>query len=403
MAEPVRGRVLVAHPSADLYGSDRVLLETVAALVDAGWQVVVTVPAGGPLCDALEQRGARVMLCPAPVLRKSALRPAGFVRLVVESLRATVAGSRLIRTVDPAVVYVNTVTIPLWILLARAWRRPVVSHVHEAEGSASGLLRRALAAPQLLASAVVTNSEFSTNVLATSFPRLRRRAEVVYNAVPGPPSASPPRPVVVGALRLLYVGRLSQRKGVDVAVEAVSLLAERGVEVDLDLVGEVFPGYEWYREDLEAQVARAGLGERVHLRGFQPVVWPWLADADAVLVPSRADEPFGNTAVEAMLATRPAVVSDTSGLREAARGYRGVRYVAPGDPVALADGVAEVLDSWPALVAGSRADADLAAARHGTATYGARVVGIVERVAAAGPRRRQRAPEREGGDPPPVR
>lgn len=34
-------RVLVAHPSAELYGSDRVLLESVLALRSAGWQVHV--------------------------------------------------------------------------------------------------------------------------------------------------------------------------------------------------------------------------------------------------------------------------------------------------------------------------------------------------------------------------
>lgn len=43
------GTVLIAHPSADLYGSDRVMLETVDALVAAGRRVVVTLPADGPL------------------------------------------------------------------------------------------------------------------------------------------------------------------------------------------------------------------------------------------------------------------------------------------------------------------------------------------------------------------
>ena len=35
---------LVAHSGADLYGSDRMLLESVVALRQAGWDVVVTVP-----------------------------------------------------------------------------------------------------------------------------------------------------------------------------------------------------------------------------------------------------------------------------------------------------------------------------------------------------------------------
>ncbi len=36
---------------------------------------------------------------------------------------------------------------------------------------------------------------------------------------------------------------------------------------------------------------------------------------DVLVVPSRVDEPFGNTAVEGILARRPVVASDMSGLR----------------------------------------------------------------------------------------
>ena len=43
------GVVLLAHPSAELYGSDRVFLESVSALVLAGKSVVVSLPVTGPL------------------------------------------------------------------------------------------------------------------------------------------------------------------------------------------------------------------------------------------------------------------------------------------------------------------------------------------------------------------
>ena len=36
--------VLVIHPSVELYGADRMLLESVAALTEAGWRIVVVVP-----------------------------------------------------------------------------------------------------------------------------------------------------------------------------------------------------------------------------------------------------------------------------------------------------------------------------------------------------------------------
>lgn len=102
--------VLVAHPVPDLYGSDRVLLESLSAMVEVGHRVVVVLPHDGPLVDALHGRGAEVVFLPAPVLRKSALSPRGFASLVVESLRALPRAHRLIRSFAVDLVYVNTIT-----------------------------------------------------------------------------------------------------------------------------------------------------------------------------------------------------------------------------------------------------------------------------------------------------
>ena len=48
----------------------------------------------------------------------------------------------------------------------------------------------------------------------------------------------------------------------------------------------------------------AGTTGTVVFAGFRPSVWDSFAAADIAIVPSRV-EPFGNVAVEAMLAERP--------------------------------------------------------------------------------------------------
>ncbi|QOD44467.1 glycosyltransferase family 4 protein [Clavibacter zhangzhiyongii] len=370
----LRGRtILVAHPSAELYGSDRVLLESVAGLVAAGARTVVTLPADGPLVDALTGVGAVVHHAPTPVLRKAMLRPRGFAALVGQSARGLSAGLGLVRRTRPDAVYVNTVTIPLWILVGRLTGRPVLCHVHEAEGSASRAVGTALALPLALATRVVANSRYSVEVLGRALPRVARRAVVVHNGVPGPADPAPARPALEGGLRVLYVGRLSDRKGVDVAVEAIVELRDRGVPATLDIVGAVFPGYEWYEEQLRTTIRVLDLEALVTLHGFHAEVTPYLAAADACVVPSRVDEPFGNTAVEALLAARPVVVSDTSGLREAAGGYESAQLVPPSDPAALADALHLVATDWDAYRARAARDRFRAEHRHGPELYRQRI------------------------------
>jgi glycosyltransferase involved in cell wall biosynthesis len=274
-------------------------------------------------------------------------------------------------------VYVNTITVPLWPLLARLAGVPVLTHVHEGEASASALMRRLLALPLFLSRVLLVNSRFSAGVLAGSFESLGRRAQVVYNAVPGPERRTPPRTRLAGPLRVTYIGRLSPRKGVDVAIDAVGRLRDRGVSADLHVVGSVFPGYEWYEQELAAAVDEKRLAERVRFHGFQPSVWSIVGSGDVVVVPSRVDEPFGNTAVEALLAARPVIASATSGLLEATAGYRTAVTVDPDDADALADALEHTIQEWDEMAESVTADAEEAERRHSVAAYRRRIADIV--------------------------
>ena len=373
---PTAGVVLVAHPSPDLYGSDRVLLESVKALTGAGRQVVVALPRPGPLVPLLTEADAQVRLVETLVLRKALLRPQGLVVLVAGALRTLPRMLAEIRAVQADVVLVNTVTLPTWLLAARLLRRPVVCHVHEAE-QLPRPLALLLHAPLLLAHRLVVNSAAAGAVLVAALPALRDRVRLLYNGVPGPTTpAQPGRAQMSGAARLLLVGRLSPRKGTDVAVLAVAELVRRGVDVSLTVVGDVFAGYEWYREQLQELVSAHALEQRVAFVPFQDDVWPWFAAADVVLVPSRA-EPFGNVAVEAALAQRPVVASAVQGLREIVDSGRTGVLVPPDDPRALADAVAGLVEDWPGacrMADRSRAEAER---RFSPSAYGAGLLAVL--------------------------
>lgn len=361
--------ILVAHPSAELYGSDRVLLESVAGLAGDGWRVVATVPGPGPLVAELVARGAEVELVDVPVLRKSVLRPAGLARFALDLAASLGPSVRLITRSGAGAVYVNTLTIPSWLGLARLLGRRVICHVHEAEGSAPLVLRRLLCLPLVLAHRIIVNSAFALDVLGAANPALRRRTTVVYNGVPGPAEVRSARLELDPPVRLLFLGRLSPRKGPQVAIAALADLRERGIDVRLDLLGAVFAGYQWFESELRASVSAAGLEDSVRFLGFDADVWPHLHASDVVVVPSVLDEPFGNTAVEAMLAARPLVVSATSGLMEAADGYAAAQLVPPDRPDLLAAAVQKVLENWQEYRTRALADSARARERHSVERY----------------------------------
>jgi glycosyltransferase involved in cell wall biosynthesis len=363
------GTALIAHPGAELYGSDRVMLETAAALVERGWRVVIALPSSGPLIVEAQRLGAEVMILAVPVLRKNVVRPRNLPGFLGGSVSAWRRVGRLLGRLRPDVVYVSTLTVPLWIARARSMRIPVVAHVHESERQAPGPVRAAIAVPLRLADRVLVNSSFSRDSLTEVLPSLAAQSVVVYNGVAGPPAVTAARVDLDGGLRVAYLGRLSPRKGVDVAVDAIARLIEAGIDAHLDLVGAVFTGYEWYETQLHEQVAALGLTDRVTFHGFRSDVWGTLAHADVAVVPSRLEEPFGNTAVEAVLAGRPVVVSAIGGLAEAIDGFASAIAVPADDPSALADALQRIATSWPAFRRTAATFAPIAAQRYSTDSY----------------------------------
>ena len=374
-------RVFLTHPGASLYGSDRMLLESLRGMIEAGMDPVVVLPEEGPLATRAREWGVRVLLRPMPVLRKSALSPWGVPRLVTVAAAAAVRDIALLTRSRPDVVYVSTLTTPTWVLLPRLLGIPVVCHVHEAESTAARWVQRALSAPLLAANRILVNSEHSRAVLLRSWPDMHLRTDVVRNGVPGPTSAAAPRRAEGGGrFRLLFVGRLSERKGVLVALDAFEAALVAGLDAHLDVVGDTFVEHVGFARLLQHRLRDEVFQGRVTVHGFATDVWGHLAECDVLLVPSVLPEPFGNTAVEGALAGRPVIASDTGGLPEALRGIDSARLVPPGDAGALARAVLEVAADRATLVASAVAAAPAAAARYAPRRYRDRVAASVTAV-----------------------
>lgn len=366
----LRKTILMAHPGAELYGADRMFLEAVAGAANSGAQVIAALPNTGPLVPLLREAGADVRITATPVLRKTLLNPRGLVDLAAVGARSAVSGWKLLQREHVDVVYVNTVTIPLWLILGRVCGKHVVAHVHEAESTASKPILQVLTAPLKLADTVLVNSEFARSVLATVSSQLAVRSVHLPNGIACPePAPQPPRENLDDAVRLAFLGRLSERKGVQVALDAFHILAERGQDVELKLLGDFVPGYDEFRSTILSKIEQSPYADKIHISGFVEPIWDALADADIVMTPSVVDEPFGNTAVEGVLACRPVVVSDAAGLAESADIYDSLVACEPGSANAVADGVAKIVREWTAFRARAVENQALARRSHATESY----------------------------------
>lgn len=136
---------------------------------------------------------------------------------------------------------------------------------------------------------------------------------------------------------VLVLGRISARKGVEDVIEMARLLRDRGVNARVRVVGgpTMWSDYTPLLEELPVENAVfVGRVEPEHLAEE-------LGRAD-VLVQASHYEPFGLTVGEALAAGVPVVASSEVGAIEGVD-RAVVAEVPPADPLALADGVQEML------------------------------------------------------------
>lgn len=136
------------------------------------------------------------------------------------------------------------------------------------------------------------------------------------------------------SIRLVYVGQLTQAKGVEDAIDAIVVLRAQGHDVELTLIGSDVDGR------IADHVTRKGLASSVHFAGIISTgdIEPFLRTFGAILVPSRHDYPegFPLVLVHAMRARIPIIASDHPMFAEILRHQDSAMLFPAGNAGALA-------------------------------------------------------------------
>lgn len=145
----------------------------------------------------------------------------------------------------------------------------------------------------------------------------------------GIPAGSP----VVGC-----VARMRARKGIPVLIQAFEQLPE-DLGAHLMLVGKI--------EDprIEKAIATSPVRDRIHVLGFRNDAAALAGAMDVKVLPSLRREGLPRAVIEAMSQRIPVIVTDSGGSPELVEDFISGRIVPPGDAVALAEALNQILSN----------------------------------------------------------
>ncbi|NLI95559.1 MAG: glycosyltransferase family 4 protein [Synergistaceae bacterium] len=302
--------ILMILPEFEEGGVERHVLWLSTELSILGHTVWV-VTAGGRLEEKLHPEARVVHL---PVHRKNPFT----------ALFSALRIAALARREEIDVIHAHS-RVPAWI----AWWASLFSGKPWIVTAHDRYRKNAAIRPFLKADGAICVSEAVRSHLEGSLPA---RTVVIRNGIPDKPARWQKREDP-GPFRFLFVGRLTRRKGLHVALSALSSV--KGNPWVLDILGD---GPQ--REELEAMAVNLGLEGKVFFHGFRDDVESWMASSDCLLFPS-LDEGMPLVLMQAVRVGIPVLASAIDPVIELTG--KSESLLPPGDEDAWVCGLSRIL------------------------------------------------------------
>ena len=317
-------RVFVPLVTPFLYGMERGVIELFDALrpeVETCFlQSSRIYQQRPPIVSEMLRRGFSIQLLPDNTDWERLARPRSLRHLcemAMATVRTNIAILKGAGTKDT--LYVPSISAGsssiLAALLYRLTGRRVIHHFHDL-GTSNLLFPVWLP----LVTDFVHNTEFGYNDIARSFPAIRNKRNFVLPyilEVDQRPLEDPEDyRLLEGNRNLFFVGQISRHKGVDLLLESFKTIARQYPDVALNLVGGC---RDDFRGELDREISSNGLDDRVRFWGFREDATRLLRFAYVYVhssPPSRFQESFGRSVVEAMAHGVPTVCFRSGALQE---------------------------------------------------------------------------------------
>lgn len=158
---------------------------------------------------------------------------------------------------------------------------------------------------------IICVSNQAMNSFLELYPEYRSKVMMIYNPIDNEEIIRKSKEKIENfrdkKITFISVGRLVKEKGFDILLKAHKLLLEEGVINNVVILGE---GSE--RENLEKYIKENSLEKSVKLLGFKENPYPYIRQADIIVIPSRY-EGFSLVAAESLVLEKKIVSTNCSG------------------------------------------------------------------------------------------
>ena len=334
----------VFHPSSELYGADRIMVQTLKAF-PKDTRFLIYLREDGPLVELIDEHIANKEIIidkRMPVIYRAIFSPRGILHFLGNlrywktRMKADLDGSEL------ECIYVNTLSCSFVLYTLRRMAVKKIIHVHEiidfpkVVGKVTAFLCSRFADHTVVVSDAVKRKldhyiRFKPNQI-----------RIMHNGIAYPKEIK--ESLLNPKINFYLFGRIHPNKGQEYLLNSIKHI-NRSVleEARFILVGGVAKNREQDLHDLQRIIKDNALEEYVVIKGFMKDIEPEMLKSDVCLIPSKMKDPFPTTVLEAMSYGKAVIATNHGGAAEVIHDGENGYLISPDAEAELSDRIERLI------------------------------------------------------------
>ncbi len=306
-------KILITHSSNDNYGASKILISVVDIFIKNGYDIYLILPSNGPLNNNIIIQKTELTIINLGVFRKKYFSFFGLINRLFFIIKSSNYIKNYIRENQIDLVYTNTSTLISPSIAAKLVGIPSINHIHEIPNTNSIYTRFM----------TIFLNNFSRDIICVSksvydfwiINGLKKsKAKIIYNGF----NIKKYKSKILSNNKIVFtsISRIIPYKGHSLLIRIFEMLCKKNKNIYLQIVGDTLPQYQKYFNELNFDIKRSGLNNKIKFLGFRNDIISILEKSNFFIHTPLYPDPLPTVVFEAINCKTPVITNNLGGAFE---------------------------------------------------------------------------------------